>query len=65
MDRCVHNLKEKESFEEAAREVGISTGGISAARLLDQALESQKISVDRMDYFSILTSVFSQVCKRP
>ncbi|CAM6083172.1 unnamed protein product [Calypogeia fissa] len=56
----VHNLSERKSFEDAAREAGISAEAVSAAKILDQALESQKMSVDRMDYFSILTSVFSQ-----
>lgn len=65
MHRFVHNLSESKSFEQASREAGISAGGVCAAKVLDQALESQEMSVDRMDYFSILTTVFGQVCLRP
>ncbi|KAL3684666.1 hypothetical protein R1sor_002688 [Riccia sorocarpa] len=55
----VHNLDMDTTFREASREAGIPAGGVYAGKILDEALESQKMSLEGMDYLNILTNVFA------
>ncbi|KAG6552860.1 hypothetical protein Mapa_005515 [Marchantia paleacea] len=57
----LHDLDKEMSFKEASRDAGITAGGVYAGKILDQALESQKMSLEGMDYLNILTTVFSQL----
>lgn len=63
--RFLHDLDKEMSFQEASRDAGITAGGVYAGKILDQALDSQKISLEGMDYLNILTTVFSQVWNEP
>ncbi|EFJ28986.1 hypothetical protein SELMODRAFT_3014, partial [Selaginella moellendorffii] len=50
----------KQNFEEAARSLHLPSLAVQAGQLLENALNSQKLSVDESSYFAILTNVFYQ-----
>lgn len=49
------------SFEQASRDFGLSDETVQAGKLLDKAMESQDLSLERTNYLSILSNVFSKV----
>lgn len=56
----VYNMKSRVSFEDASRELNLQEAVVEAGKILDKSLDNQYMSLEKTDYFKILTNVFSQ-----
>eukprot|EP01018_Ginkgo_biloba_P015628 Gb_36999 [translate_table: standard] len=56
----VYDVKRRMSFEEASRELNLPEEAITAGNILDKTLDNQCTSIDKTNYFKILTDVFTQ-----
>lgn len=56
----VYDMKSRISFEGASRELNLQEAVVEAGKILDKSLDNQYMSLEKTNYFKILTNVFSQ-----
>lgn len=56
----VYDMKSRISFEDASRELNLQEAVVEAGKILDKSLDNQYMSLEKTNYFKILTNVFSQ-----